>query len=376
MAITIKYKKKGKSVAARAASSKSAAAQSKQIQTLARSVQKLKDKNKRQSSTVMTIARNENVALHRANPQSIGGASALAQDLAWVMPIPYAPTWTENPAEVSSSISWANNSPIRTRLLGPPIANNIGNKRPVFGYTFLDKEVRGITHKGGTLSIRVTNTFKQATALHFFLVSPKKEFADSLLKDVQYLSDFTPLTDVGDGLQYRGVNMELREGVDYTYGAARTSIPNPSATPTPGYPEVPAKCVPDLAMMSTQNWDIHSYRRCFFDGGASQTLNTQPFTLNTSADPVNNLVYKNIRIKVPAAGFIRRSRTGGSNSGQLGTIDNMDIDDQENEKCVFLVCLRTLQAGGSTIPGGNTASNPNEYCSANITLLDKYKVAH
>lgn len=368
---------KHNSVSTRARKRTSAAAQSKQIQTLANQVSKLKMKDKRQSSSVMTITRNEKVPLHRTNPQQFdsGSASELAKDLAWVMPIPYAPVWTENNAELSFSGTWANNNPTSKGATGPPTDANSYNKRPVFGYNYLDKEVRGVTHKGGTLSIRVTNTFKAPTALHFFLIKPKKEFADSLLADVGYLKPYRFAAAQG-GLQFRGNEMALREGVDYTYGAARTAIPNPSATPTPGYPTTPAKNIPDLAMISTVNWDILSYRRCFFDAASQTNLNTQNPNLNTAADSVDNLVYKNIRMKVPAAGFIRRSRVGGSNAGQLGTLDNMDIMDQENEKSVFLVCLRTLQAGGDTIPGGNTAANANEYCTANITLLDKYKVSH
>lgn len=363
-----------KSVVTRARKRSSAAAQSKQIQTLARSVDKLKQRNKQQASNVMTITRCEEVPLHRAEPSDLPNTNlARAKDLAWVMPIPYAPEWVDSATlPIAQSLaSWTNNNPLLAPATQFPSLVNSAAKQPVFGYNFQDKEIRGVTHKGGTLSIRVTNTFKSPTALHFFLVRPQKEFADSLLQDIGYLTDFVGRTEQKPWL-LRGSEMALREGVDYTYGAARSSIPNP--TPQPGGggdPQTPAKNIPDLAMMSTRNWDILSYRRCFFDAGSSANLNTQPISLNSSADSVDNLIYKNIRMKVPAAGFIRRSMTTGSLTGALGTLDNMKITDQQNEKSVFLVCLRTLQRGGAT-----TTSNANEYCTANISLMDKYKVSH
>lgn len=345
-----------KSVITRAKNRKSSSAQSKQIQTLARQVNKLRVKSKMNKQNIMTIGRCEYVNLARAAATQVGLAAQ--QDKAWVMPIAYAPATQLVGIATPQLTTIANNSPLRTAgPLPDVIAANTMDKQHLFGSDFNSNNVLGITHKGGTLRLRVVCTFKQPTSLHFFLVKPSKDvIADNLMRDIGYLKD-DPVA--SSSFPLRGAGVALREEIDYTYGASAGTV----ASQPPFY----SNMIPNCAFMNLKNWEVIAKRTCNFDSAAQTTLATVPPNVNTAADPDNNMVYKNISFKIPAAGYIKRNTTVVDEN--LGTIENYGILQQQNEKNVFLVCLRTLRNGG---PG--PTSNAGEYCTATITQLDKYAV--
>jgi len=348
-------RRRRRSVISSARRSRSAASQSNQIQTLAKQVNKLKKISARSKQSVMTIARMEGTNLARSFTPLTGVEAE--RDKAWVMPIVYAPAVPLDNIAVPQNTTAACNNPLRTPA-GDIVTANTINKAQLFGSDYNAQNVLGITHKGGTLRLRVTCTFKQPTSLHFFLVRPSKDIiADNLMRDIGYL-DPTPV--VASSFPLRGAGVTLREDVDYTYGAT-------SGT-TPGIVDAKYRTMnPNVAFMNLKNWDIISKRVCNFDSQAQSSLLTTPPNLNTAADPDNNCLYKNISFKVPGAGYIKRNTTAANES--LGTLESYGVLDQQNEKNVFLICLRTLRNGGPA-----PSSNPNEYCTMTLTQLDKYTV--
>lgn len=350
-----KFTRKKKSVVTRAKRSKGARAQSSQIQTLARQVNKLRVQSKRSKQTVMTIGRCEYVNLARAAATQTGVADQ--QDKAWVMPIAYAPSTPLQGIALPQITTVANNSPLRTAM-SDVISANTMDKQELFGSDYTAQNVLGITHRGGTLRLRVVCTFKQPTSLHFFLVRPAKSIiADNLMRDIGYL-DPNPVA--ASSFPLRGAGVALREEIDYTYGASSGTT---AGVANPFYTQM----IPNCAFMNLKNWDVIAKKVCNFDMGAQTTLATIPPNINTAADPDNNMVYKNISFKIPGAGYIKRNNTAQGEN--LGTLENYGVLSQQNEKNVFLVCLRTLRNGG---PG--PSSNTAEYCTATITQLDKYTV--
>ena len=344
-----------RTVTRRARTNKSASAQSKQIITLARQVKSIRKHQARSKTSVMTIGRMNAINLARSF-QTLTGVAA-QQDAAWVMPIAYAPAVPLAGVATPQNTTICTNSPARTAG-GDIVDVNTMDKSQLFGSSFNAQNVLGITHKGATLRLRIACTFKQPTSLHFFLVRPAKGIiADNLMKDIGYLS----ANPVGaSAFPLRGAGVALREEIDYTYGA--------SAGTTPGIVNDKYRnMIPNVAFVNLKNWDIISKRQCNFDGPSQTTLLTTPPNVNTAADPDNNMVYKNISFKVPAAGYIKRNNT--SRDENLGTLENYGILEQQNEKNVFLICLRTLRNGGPA-----NSSNANEYCTATLTQLDRYTV--
>lgn len=344
-----------RSVATRAKKRTSATAQSKQIQTLARQVVSLKKHQALSKTSIMTIGRCDAINLARSFATQTG--TALAQDKAWCMPIAYAPATALGGIALPQNTTIANNSPLRDANQNILEANTM-NKQSLFGGNFNASNVQGITHKGGTLRMRVVCTFKQPTSLHFFLVRPaKKSIADNLMKDIGYLEQ-SPVQ--VSPFPLRGAGVALREEIDYTLGS--------TAGTTGGVIDAKYRnMIPNCAFMNLKNWEVISKRTCNFDFQAQTTLATLPPNINSSADPDNNMVYKNLSFKIPSAGRILRNDT--SKDENLGTTENYGIVEQQNEKNVFLVCLRTLRNGGPA-----PSSNPGEYCTATLTQLDKYAV--
>lgn len=348
-------RKHHESVAARAKKRKGASAQSAQIQTLSRQVNKIQAKQALSKTSIMTIGRCDAVNLARSFATQTG--DDLARDKAWVMPIAYAPAVALGGIALPQNTTICNNSPLRDANQNI-LAINTMNKQSLFGGNFNASNVQGITHKGGTLRMRVVCTFKQPTSLHFFLVKPAKaDIADNLMKDIGYLQD-TPVQ--VSPFPLRGAGTALREEIDYTLGS--------TAGTTGGVVDAKYRnMIPNCAFMNLKNWEVISKRTCNFDFQAQTTLATLPPNINSSADPDNNMVYKNLSFKIPAAGRILRNST--SKDENLGTTENYGIVEQQNEKNVFLVCLRTLRNGGPA-----PSSNAGEYCTATITQLDKYSV--
>lgn len=343
------------SVASRAKKKKSANAQSKQIQTLGRQVAKLNLAARRNKQNLYTLANMNNINLARAFPTQTG--DDLAKDKAWVMPVIYAPATPLPGIALPQNTTAANNSPTRDAV-GAILQQNTINKSQIFGSDFDSTQALGVTHKGGTLKVRVVCTFKQSTSLHFFLVRPAKGIiADNLLRDVGYL-DEVPV--IASTFPLRGAGVALREEIDYSYGASAGSTPG---IIDPAYRNMN----PTVAFMNLKNWDIISKRVCRFDSGGANNLLTTPPAINTAADPNNNLVYKNLTFKIPGAGYLKRNMTTAEI--QEGGFPSYGAVDQQNEKSIFLVCLRTLRNGGPA-----PSSNTSEYCTATITQMDKYSV--
>jgi len=343
------------SVVTRAKKRTGAIAQSKQIQTLGRQVSKLKKAQALSKTSIMTIGRMDAVNLARAFPTQAG--VDLQRDKAWCMPIAYAPATALGGIALPQNTTICTNSPLRDANQNILSVNTM-DKQSLFGGNFNANNVQGITHRGGTLKLRVVCTFKQPTSLHFFLVRPaKKSIADNLMKDIGYL-DNSPVQ--VSPFPLRGAGTALREEIDYTLGA--------SAGTTGGIVDAKYRnMIPNCAFMNLKNWEVISKRTCNFDFQSQTTLLTLPPNVNSSADPDNNMVYKNLTFSIPGAGRILRNST--SKDENLGTTENYGIMDQQNEKNVFLVCLRTLRNGGPA-----PSSNPSEYCTATITQLDKYSV--
>lgn len=309
------WKKRSPSVARRAKRKTGAKAQSRQIATLARQI----DKVRRSSSVEFKTRWYRQMA--RISPLTTAG-------FAFVMPLPYAPQGVFEDPVTHFHDNLNLQSYHKSVVEGQPPAIT-----QLCGKWF---------HKGGTLRYRLTSTEPTSSVVKLCLIRAKAATADQVISDRNMFS----------GVGATPGAQELTKSVDFYADDDGAGLAGASGTWYGAY-------------FNTKIWDVLWSRDCNFGvPGGSEIEN---MVTGSVLDAGNNALIKTGVIKLPAGGqcvdvdtIDLAPQIVGQDLDQRPNAGTMLMTDQRPEKSVFLVALH------------NDISLDTETISLACSVTDRY----
>jgi len=272
-----------------------AKAQSKQISAISRQLNTL---TKRQFAKVHTVWQRNMLTIDN----TLGGVQC------YVCPIPYAPGNPAGASQPGGPVVWTDNLSIASQ---PTFT-----KRAIFGVAREAATSNEIYHTGGCIKWQVISNEPTFAKYYLYLIRPKKNMADQLVKD-RMLKQGTALNPT------LGKASALTADLDYVVhseGAGTTVFG---------------------AQVNRKYWDV-LYTKEITLGSNNAGDRTQNINYNAPGSAALTALTDRGTIPLPAGGFLKNaaaaSQTGTGNSGQA-TSWEVGYGDQENESGCFLICI-------------------------------------
>ena len=274
-----------------------AKAQSKQISALSR---QLSSMSRKQFAKVHTV--------WQRNMLSVENTSGGVQS--YICPIPYTPGNPVGASQPGAQVAWTDN----LSLASQPTFT----KRAIFGVAREAATSNMIYHTGGCLKWQFVTNEPTFSKYYIFLIRPKKNMADQLVKDRQLKGGVLLNPTLGSAAF-------LTEDLDYVVhqegGVGAATVFG--------------------AQINRKYWDV-LYTKEVTLGANSAGDRTQNVNYNAPGSAALTSLTARGTIKLPAGGMLKnvsvQSQTGAGNAGQA-TSWEVGYGDQENESGCFLVCI-------------------------------------
>lgn len=272
-----------------------AQAQSKQISAISKQLNTL---TKRQFAKVHTVWQRNMLTIDN----TLGGLQC------YVCPIPYAPCNPAGASQPGGPVVWTDNLSIASQATF--------TKRAIFGVAREAATSNEIYHTGGCIKWQVISNEPAFAKYYLYLIRPKKNMADQLVKD-RLLKQGTALNPT------LGRASTLTPDLDYVVhqeGAGTTVFG---------------------AQINRKYWDV-LYSHEITLGANNAGDRTQNVNYNAPGSAALTALTDRGTIPLPAGGFLKnasvQSQTGGGNAAQA-TSWEVGYGDQENETGCFLICI-------------------------------------
>jgi len=285
-----------------------AKAQSKQISAISRQLNTL---TKRQFAKVHTVWQRNMLTVDN----TLGGLQC------YVCPVPYVPGNPTGASQPGGPVLWTDNLSIATQ---PTF-----QKRAVFGVAREAATSNEIYHTGGCIKWQMISEETTFSKYYLYLIRPKKDMADQLVKDRQFKAG----TVLNPTLGKAGVLTPDLDYVVHTEGAQATVFG---------------------AQINRKYWDVLYSKEVTFGRNVAGAADAeQIFNYNAPGDAAHTALTCRGTITLPAGGMIKNasvaSQTGAGNAGQA-TSWEVGFGDQENETGCYLICVNN----GAAIDGQST----------------------
>jgi len=273
-----------------------AKSQSKQIATLSR---QLTTMSRKQFAKVHTVWQRNMLSIETTT----GGVQA------YVCPIPYAPGNPVGASQPGAQVAWTDNLSLATQATY--------TKRAIFGVAREAATSNEIYHTGGVLKWQFVTNETAFSKYYVFLIRPKKNMADQLVKDRLLKAGKVLNPTIGSA----GVLQEDLDYVVHQEGLTGGTVFG--------------------AQINRKYWDV-LYSKEISAGATNVTNATVNVAYNAPGSAALTSLTDRGSIRLPAGGMLKNasvaSQTGTGNAGQA-TSWEVGYGDQENGSGCFLVVI-------------------------------------